>query len=462
MIRLSPPIRFLLAMTAVLLGLTLLVWNILELSLPARAEPLSKPHQQTLTPRAYLPLIMRNYCGENRKCWSGVHLGNRTNEGGKVIDWNTTFLQRIDPVLGGKWPATVVVLSNQVYQLNRYPSTDPTYPCRIYGAAVRPDTPVVFDYLKRAAQAGVRVIIRIWPSPGNFEDWNDPTWPNHHLSSGPPVGPEGYCRPDLYRSKADLADEMGAIHDLNAAYGFSEFGFEPANEPNLEWYSTQKGSVRVFQSTAWAEMDAYFSAVYDWAHTYYPGVHVLTPPMAQSLYAEGIDIADVFQSPYCEERRLDNAQVGYDMMSNVYGSKNDGVNWHNYWILGKEVYDFCPNGQHVSLYFPSWMWDAIRTNQKPTTISEADLASPDQGMGNSLPDKWSGNNASLAAESIRHFFSSEWEFGGYNFGMNPLVASWLLTDNTNNAEHDWHKAYYESGFEREWFRLWYLGQESWP
>lgn len=323
--------------------------------------------------------------------------------------------------------------------------------------------PVIFDYIKRAAQAGVRVVIRIYPSPGNFEDWNDPTWSNHHLSAGPPVGPEGYCRPDLYRSKADLADEMGAIHNLNAAYGFSEFGFEPANEPNLEWYSTQKDNVRVFQSMAWAEMDAYFSAIYDWAHTYYPGVRVLTPPIAQSLYAEGIDIADVFQSPYCEERRLDNGQVGYDVMSNVYGSKNDGVNWHNYWILGKEVYNFCPEGQHVSIYFPQWMKDAIRNNLKPTTVSEADLASPDQGMGNPLPDKWAGNNASLAADSIRHFFDSEWEFGGgYHYGGSPAVASWLLTDNTNNAEHDWHKAYYESGYEREWFRLWYLGQESWP
>lgn len=453
MSRLLLAVRFMMITAIALFGWLLLIESHFGISLPARAESHARPHQQTLTPRAYLPLVMRNYCG-NYKCWSGVHLGNRTN------DWNSTFLQRIDPALGGKWPRAVVVLSNQVYQINRYPSNDPNYPCRVQSASVR--HPVIFDYIQRAAQAGIRVVIRIYPSPGNFEDWDDPNWSNHHLSAGPPVGPEGYCRPDLYRSKADVADEMGAIHNLNAAYGFSEFGFEPANEPNLEWYSTQKGSVRVFQSTAWAEMDAYFSAVYDWAHTYYPGVHVLTPPMAQSLYAEGIDIADVFQSPYCEERRLDNAQVGYDVMSNVYDSKNDGVNWHNYWILGKEVYNFCPNGQHVSLYFPSWMWDAIRMNQKPTTVSEADLASPDQGMGNPLPDKWSGNNASLAAESIRHFFSSEWEFGGYNFGMNPLVASWLLTDNTNNAEHDWHKAYYESGFEREWFRLWYLGQESWP
>ena len=315
--RLSLSIRFLLAMTAVLAGLTLPVWNIVELSFPARAESLSKPYQQTLTPRAYFPLVMRNYCGETRKCWSGVHLGNRTN------DWNSTFLHRIDPALDGKWPHVVVVLSNQVYQINRYPSNDPNYPCRVQSASVR--HPLIFDYIKRAAQAGIRVVIRIYPSPGNFEDWNDPTWSNHHLSSGPPVGPEGYCRPDLYRSRGDLADEMGAIHTLNATYGFNEFGFEPANEPNAEWYSTQKGSVRIFQSTAWVEMDAYFSAVYDYAHAYYPDVKVLTPPMAQSLYAEGIDIADVFNPPLCEPRLLDNNQMGYDAMRNTYESKNDGI-----------------------------------------------------------------------------------------------------------------------------------------
>lgn len=447
--------RFLIIAAIALIGWFLLTESRFEFSPRVRAESLAQPHQQTLTSRVYIPLVMHNYCG-NQKCWSGVHLGNRTS------DWNTTFLHRIDPALGGKWPQAVVVLSNQVYQIHRYPSTDPNYPCRIYGASPSPDRSVIFDYLKRAAQAGVRVIIRIYPSPGNFEDWDDPSWSNHHLSAGPPVGPDGYCRPDLYRSAGDLGDEMGVIHNLNVTYGFSEFGFEPANEPNLEWYSTQKGSVRIFQSTAWAEMDAYFSAVYDYVHTYYPSVRVLTPPMAQGLYAEGIDIADVFQAPYCEERRLDNQQTGYDVMFNFYSSKNDGIDWHNYWILDKEVYDFCPNGQHVSLYFPTWMWDAIRTGQKPTTVTEADLASPQQGMGNPLSDKQSGSNPSLAAESIRHFFSSEWEFGSYNFGMNPIIASWLLTDNTGNAEHDWHKAYEEDGTEREWFRLWYLGQESWP
>lgn len=407
-----------------------------------------------LTPRVFLPIVMNNYCDPSMKCWSGIHLGN------KVDDWNNTLLRRIDPTVltSAQWPRAVVVLSNQVYQINRYPSSDPNYPCRVQNAAVL--RPVIFDYIKRAAQAGVRVIIRIYPSPGNFPDWNDPSWSNHRLSSGAPVGPDGYCRPDLYRSRADLGDEMGAIHSLNVANGFSEFGFEPANEPNVEWYSTQKGNPRIFQSLAWTDMDAYFSAVYDWVHTYYPDTRVLTPPMGQQLYAEGIDIGDVFNAPLCESRLLDNGLTGYDMMPNTYGPKNDGVNWHNYWIQGKEVYNFCPYGQHVSIHFPTWLQDAIRNGLKPVTLSEADLASPDQNMGNALTSKGSW---AATVDSIRHFFFSEQEFGVSHYGVQAITVSWLLIDNTGVPEQDWHEAYSGTSTERDWFRRWYaVDPEPWP
>jgi len=139
-------------------------------------------------------IVMKDYC--STKCWSGVHLGNKTD------DWNSTVLQRIDPKLGGKWPRAVVVLSNQVYQINRAPrGPDPNQSCRVQSASVRSDRTVIFDYIQRAAQAGVRVIIRIYPSPGNFPDWNDPNWPNHRLSSGLPAGTDGYCDPDHSLSK---------------------------------------------------------------------------------------------------------------------------------------------------------------------------------------------------------------------------------------------------------------------
>ena len=89
---------------------------------PVVAESSFNPEAQgTLTPRAFLPLVMRNYC-DGIKCWSGVHLGNR------IDDWNATLLQRIDPALGGTWPRAVVILSNLVYQINRYSSVHPIYP----------------------------------------------------------------------------------------------------------------------------------------------------------------------------------------------------------------------------------------------------------------------------------------------------------------------------------------------
>lgn len=48
---------------------------------------------------------------------------------------------------------------------------------------------------------------------------------------------------------------------------------------------------------------------------------------------------------------------------------------------------------------------------------------------------------------------------GMSITMSTVQRWWSIVTLT---EHDWHKAYYESGFERTWFRLWYLGQEPWP
>jgi len=77
--------------------------------------------QSTLTPQAYLPLVTNNYCsGVGIKCWSGIHLGNRSNS-----DWNDTILQALDPIADGTWPKATVVLSSQIYQIQRYPLTMP-------------------------------------------------------------------------------------------------------------------------------------------------------------------------------------------------------------------------------------------------------------------------------------------------------------------------------------------------
>ena len=358
-------------------------------------------------------------------------------------------MQRVDPALGGRWPSAVVILSNQIYAINRYPSSDPNNPCRVRDASIR--APYEFDYIRRAALAGVRVVIRIYPSPGNFYDWNDPEKKYHRLSSGGPIGPEGYCRPDLYRSVGDISDEMGAIHNLNAASGFSEYGFEPANEPNAEWY-TFKSIPAVNVSTAWLDMDGYFSMIHYYVDAFINmSIRVLTPPMSQSAFAELKDVRN------CQDMRLSDAPLysGYDKMAYTYGGWNDGVDWHNYWIQGKEGYNVCPDGQHVSLYFPQWMKNAIVTSGKPTTISEADLSSQQQGMGNALISK---DSAAASAESIRHFMSDE----RTTSGLNSYIVSWLLNDNTGVAEQDWHEAYLDNGVERQWFALWYTGREVWP
>lgn len=403
-------------------------------------------------PRAFLPIIMN--CSDAMKSWSGVHLGNRT-----VSDWNKAFFRRIDPTQCGVWPTAIVVFSYQIYDVQRWPSTDPSNPCRVKSATKLMSNPVGFDYVKRAAQAGVKVIVRIYPSPGNFYDWNDlANQPNHHLSVEGPVGPNGYCDKEHYRSKGDIADEMNAIHAFNLSEGFSEFGFQPANEPNIEWYRDFPDStVQRVNVDAWQEMDAYFSAIYDYAHANFPGVRVLTPPMAQSARADGINIYD------CTPMGLaDGIGTGYDYMPSTYGTKNDGVTWNNYWNYTKEIYNSCENGgMHVSYYFPQWMKNAIRNGNKPAFITEADLGYP-ANTGNALPNK-DGSNANLAADSIRHFFDSEQESGVSHYGVQAVILSWLLTNTTSDSEITWHKAYWETGYSvRPWFQVWYTGQESWP
>ncbi len=413
------------------------------------------PLQITGTP-IYLPLIYKSpECplADYEKDWSGIHLGNRQ------ADWNNHLLSCIDGGQGGTWPDSVVILSPQVYSTIRLPSSHPTHPCRISYVTTAPGRDKIFSYLKRASQAGVKIIIRIHPSPGNFVDWNDPAKSNHHLSVGSPVGPDGYCRPDLYRSKADVGDEMGKIHNFNVSQGFVEFGFESANEPNAEWYSFTSRP-ELFNDTAWAEMDTYFSAVYDWVHTYYSGVRVFTPPMAQGAYAESKLIADVFPAPndpICQDvLLLPSKKTGYEMMRGTYETKNNGISWHNYWIKGKEFYTVCPWGQHVSLYFPLWMKTAI-SSQRPAIISEVDLASPMQGLGNSLQDK--DANSSTTANSIRTFFSEERYSGENNYGVKPRIALWLLNDdNSNNVEHKWHEAY-NGDNPRQWFKEWWSNSE---
>lgn len=415
----------------------------------------------TLTPRAWLPLVMKNH--QTMKSRSGIHLGNRTS------DWPGVLFQRIEYKTDGSgiWPAAVIVLSDQVYDIPRISdSGSPDY-CRVkWWQAAGIKRPDVFDYLKRAAQAGTKVIIRIYPSPGNFYDYNVAGWPNHHLSSGGPVGSRYLCNHELYtqneigkfatyRSPGDLVDEMASIHRANQAAGWTEYGFEPANEPNLEWYHPPNFTwgTRLDDPNIWVEMDNYFVAVYDY-HTRNPQLgdfRLLAPPMDQEWYSIGIDLS------VCENRRLTNGLIGYDYMAGTYFYYFDGYDWHNYWKYGNERYTSCGQGGNiVSYYFPYWMKDAI--SQKGGNISEADLASPWQMRGTNPLSSKRGSDADEAVDSLGQFIATE--------SNATRIIVWLLNDDTGccDGEHDWHEAYNDSSsyYEWLWFRWWWLNPENSP
>lgn len=410
----------------------------------------------------YLPIIMKP--PKNR--WSGIHLGNRN--GGL---WEPGMLDAIDPRDGdGTWPAVVVALSQQIYVVNRSGSQ-----CIINSVTANPNAvnSGVLDYLKAATDHGVKVIIRLFPSPGNFTDYDDPTWSNHYLSFGPPVG-GSYCEPDLYRSPLDLALEMKEIQEYSTyTHGFEVFGFIPANEPNLEWYARVPGgsgwpTPNVTWQQAWEEMDDYFATVYDQVQNIKGAlnIRVLTPTMSPNLFAEGIDF---FSWPdTCAERLIGNqGYKGYDLMPVTYGSKNNGIAWHNYWIEGHELYNYCENdGGHASFYFPDFMKQAIHPYYKPPIIAEADIGSPKTASlpSGQIPEELTSfldkdANPPDTSNSVRHFFNSEFCFGSvFHYNADPFIASWLLSDNVppGNPEHDWHEAYRDGPIERPWFTQWWV------
>ncbi len=426
----------------------------------------------------YLPVVLRNY-PRPPKQHTGVHLGNRVN------DWTEDMLRPIDGDKGGSWPKAVVVLSNQVWQLER----DATAPCDIINVYERSDRPVVYSYLKRAARSGVDIIFRVYPSPGNFIDWDQESasYPNHHLLTGtaPPDGTD-YCQdpipddekqsaPEYYRSIKDIADEMGYIYAAMVADGWTEGGieikisFEPANEPNTEWYTLDTDPA-INKSDAWDEMDDYFSALYTYVHDHYSNVNVLTPPMAQAAYAEGIEWSDE-----CVERKLIDGSVGYNHMETTYGTHNDGYSWHNYWNQGRESSATCENGGgHVYSEFPLWLQLNILFSDR-VYISEADLYSQCQLTGNPL--QWKDNSDDLTgspAETTQSLLA----FSSENVYLTDANIFWLLADNTGYSktpdqcagvtdprllrEHDWHEAYDEDDRDppygelfREWFTTWW-------
>jgi hypothetical protein len=145
------------------------------------------------------------------------------------------------------------------------------------------------------------VVIRIWPSPGNFAESIQPTWfdPNARTSDrtllvNPGQRPGGWSQcgnDERFRTVDDVGDEILAIQRYVDARGWLVFGFEPANEPNVEWYGPY-GSTQPFPDYSipdpWDAMDDYFANLYDYVQQHRGSlmVRVFTSPMGQVAYAE--------------------------------------------------------------------------------------------------------------------------------------------------------------------------------
>jgi hypothetical protein len=396
----------------------------------------------------------------------GIHLGNHV----VAEPWDENLLRRIDGDKGGIWPDTIVFLSRNLYDVTRNTSGD----CRITSIAGKypslTNTGVFTGYLQRASTAGVKIIIRIWPSPGNFITATH----RINLSANPANGnrcDEGSdpSKPVANRSYDDIGTEIVKIHEWNAAHGIIETGFEPANEPNTEWYKgdPQPTLIQPSNPTAWIDMDAYFTNIYTYVHTFYPAsqLRVFTPPMAQNNYAEmmrtGLD--------RCDPMTLYNNDFsGYEMMPNVflYGYSNDGYTWHNYWALGFEDWvpncdpNISPHGHHVDQWFPLSMREQMFF--KINYMTEADLRSPGSPMYGNLANK--GDQLGLtASNSISQFF-------GTDLAAQHIAAWNLNITNPYETEQSWHEAYGCNDFvwadpskvkpplERPWFTRWWLGE----
>ena len=411
--------------------------------------------------QVYLPLVLKNYQPlppPASKYFSGMHMGNRNNE-----DWTNDMLAPFDPAKGGAWPKIAVALSHQLFTVNRDAN------CHITDVVINPNGQSLYNYLKKATQQGdTWVIVRIYPSPGNFQESIDPNWPDLNtrprgrtLINQVGVHPdpanwtqcEGYEQ-ERFRSVDDIGDEILAIQRTVHDQGWDVFGFEPANEPNAEWFANPVNpdltpKPAYYEPGSWQAMDPYFANLYDYVHSKAGSltIRVFTPPMAQGANAETGNTGAVQGG--CQPF----AFSGYEQMPLTFNSgspKNDGYSWHNYFIQGKESWANCPDGQHVSMYFPEPMSTNIQNHYRSSLISEADLAPPQMQWENPVTDK--DAQADMAAASIQKFLHDDYPV--------ERVAVWLLNDNTGTAKHEWAQAYTPTLGPRSWFIKWWYGSEN--
>jgi hypothetical protein len=292
--------------------------------------------------------------------------------------------------LPGVWPAVVVVLSNEVFNVVR--STE--RPCTIAGVNSE-GRGHIYEYLAQASQRGIPIIIRL-ASPGNFRDAVE-LGPPHTLILAPSETPQiggrnrTYCDADRegrdgdsgyksFRSIDDLLNEMGAILgllDVDDRFNLDNIYFLPANEPNGEWYgpgwwtwqalyNESPGDLpeavraelpqRQFEVNtegigAWDDMNRFFSALYrrkeerarNEPGSAFPLINILTPPIGQGQRAEPFrqNCADQLLFPAPNQTRV--VESGYERMLLDYADTldvqegmlqpalNDGYSWNNYW-----------------------------------------------------------------------------------------------------------------------------------
>ncbi len=395
----------------------------------------------------------------------GIHLGNQPN-----LDWTPKLFEQIDARQpGGRDPEVVVVLSDQVYQLQLLDPPD----CGIIGVRPNPTRPKIAEYLRHLADSQKKVLIRINPSPGNFDDSSG----RHRLQVDEIPGRDR-CDRRQSRSASDIAAEIYFIHEVNKLNGINEWGFRPANEPNTDWYQISGRPIDPYwiHDDAWLDMELYFHAIYSKVHALSADteLRVLTPPMSQNNYGEKIRVtpgdttwncAEMLTSPY--------NRYGYTDMSTVFwdGSANNGYAWHNYFRSDYASWFDC--NQHVSYNFPvtvQYWVSAKKQGPSPqlSFIAEADLASTVGGLqytvyGVSPPAVHSNKddqNGTTAAKALGYFIREE-QIADY-------VAVWNLNiydpgdTSIQSQEQHWHEAYKSEGIApnrtdtpRPWWTCWW-------
>lgn len=480
-----------------LLGLLLFSIGRQSRTVQAQDVNATKAHQ------LFLPLITKP--AKPPKYKSGIHLGNRFSS-----DWRIELFAHITGTTG-TWPSAVVIQSDQVYNLYRY-STDE---CRIAAAGLKltgeGEPYNVYKYLTAAAKAGTQVVIRITPSPGNFVDYADPGALPHTLLNGEEPAGGDYCgnanKHYSYRDVRDIAEEMAAIYQVNIDNGWppGSFFFEPANEPNQEWYNIYKQrNIPIFppveHKQAWLDMDNYFAALYDTAKAITTALQILSPSLSQELYGEHYRLGSCYK--WLANGDSQN-RSGIDFMKQTFGydpdasepypePKADGFAWHNYWRAGHETWEAIPgmvptvdvicagkpitdtdtviSSDHFIQYLSAGM--QVQIGPRPTFITEADVKSPCQ-LGEAGTAEVKDTSPEAIRDSLLTFIAEE--------RLARHVIAWLLINQdpdeaatckspdengklhaNHNYEQNWHEAYGEDAnrvYERAWFPLWW--QAAW-